>query len=277
MQGKIIKNISNDYTVLSNNQTYICKSRGKFRNMHITPLVGDNVLFDDDNKYIMEILTRKNELVRPPVSNVDQAIIITSMKKPDFSTNLLDKLLVIIEFNNIKPVICFTKLDLLNADELSEYSKYFDYYKSIGYEVFFNNNIESLQGIFKDKISVLTGQSGSGKSSLINKLDSNFNLKTDEISLALGRGKHTTRHTELIEVCDGYVADTPGFSAISFEGMEKSDIRDNFIEFNSYRHLCKYKDCMHNNESDCEIKNKVDDGTIIKSRYENYIKFITSR
>lgn len=277
MQGKIIKNVSNDYTVLANNNSYICKSRGKFRNMHITPLVGDNVEFDEKAKYIMEILPRKNELVRPPVSNVDQAIIVASLKEPDFSTNLLDKLLTVVEFNNIKPIICFTKIDLLTKEELNELKPFLEYYESIGYKTYYNNNINSLKDIFKDKISVLTGQSGSGKSSLINRLDPNFNLKTDEISMALGRGKHTTRHTELMNVCGGYLADTPGFSAISFSNMEKSDIRDNFIEFNTYRHLCKYKDCMHNNELDCEIKNKVADNTILKSRYENYIKFITSR
>ena len=277
MQGKIIKNISNDYTVLANNMSYICKSRGKFRNMHITPLVGDNVEFDEKAKYIMEILPRKNELVRPPVCNIDQAIIVTSLKEPDFSTNLLDKLLTVVEYNNIKPIICFTKIDLLTEDELNELKPYLEYYESIGYKTYYNNNVDSLKEIFKDKISVLTGQSGSGKSSLINRLDSSFNLKTDEISMALGRGKHTTRHTELMKVCGGYLADTPGFSAISLSDMEKSDIRDNFIEFNTYRHSCKYKDCMHNNEIDCEIKNKVADKTILKSRYDNYIKFITSR
>ena len=277
MQGKITKNISNDYTVLANNVSYICKSRGKFRNMHITPLVGDNVEFDEKAKYIMEILPRKNELVRPPVCNIDQAIIVTSLKEPDFSTNLLDKLLTVVEYNNIKPIICFTKIDLLTEDELNELKPYLEYYESIGYKTYYNNNVDSLKEIFKDKISVLTGQSGSGKSSLINRLDSSFNLKTDEISMALGRGKHTTRHTELMKVCGGYLADTPGFSAISLSDMEKSDIRDNFIEFNTYRHSCKYKDCMHNNEIDCEIKNKVADKTILKSRYDNYIKFITSR
>lgn len=274
MEGRIIKVVSNDYTVSSNNQIYICKSRGKFRNMNITPLVGDTVNFDPNNKYILEVNKRKNSLVRPPISNVDQAVIITSVKTPDFSTNLLDKLLVIIEFNNIKPIICFTKLDLLSEEELANINEYINYYKKIGYDVYINNETEKIKKIFKDKVTVFTGQSGAGKSTLLNHLDNSLNLKTDEISIALGRGKHTTRHVELIPLFDGLVADTPGFSAISFIDMTNSDIRDNFIEFNEYRDECKYSDCMHNLEDDCNIKKKVNEGIILKSRYENYLKFI---
>ena len=274
MQGKIIKLISNDYTVLSGEKQYICKSRGKFRNLNVTPLVGDNVIFDENNKYILEILPRKNSLVRPPVSNIDACVIVTSVKEPDFSANLLDKLLTIVEFNNIKPIICFTKLDKINTDELSNIKNIMDYYKKIGYLVYTNQQIGLIKEIFKDKIMVFTGQSGAGKSTLLNKLDSTLNLKTDEISLALNRGKHTTRHVELIPLYDGYVADTPGFSAISFLEMTNSDIRDNFIEFNNYRDKCQYKDCMHDSESDCEIKRQLNNGNILNSRYENYIKFI---
>jgi ribosome biogenesis GTPase len=277
MQGRIVKLISNDYTVLANNKLYVCKSRGKFRNMNISPLVGDLVLFDFENNYIMEVKPRKNSLVRPPICNVDQAVIITSVKQPDFSTNLLDKLLVIIEFNNIKPIICITKMDLLEENEIDSITEQIDYYRKIGYEVYFNTEIEKIKNLFKDKITVFTGQSGAGKSTLLNSLDENLNIKTNDISLALGRGKHTTRHVELIPLFDGLVADTPGFSAISFHDMTNSDIRDNFIEFNQYRHHCKYKDCMHQNEDDCKIKNMVDDNTILKTRYENYLKFITKR
>ena len=274
MQGKIIKNVSNDYTVLENGQKYVCKARGKFRKLNLTPLVGDDVIFDENNNYILEILPRKNSLVRPPVSNIDQVIIVTSVKKPDFDTNLLDKMLCIVEFNNIKPIICLTKLDLLDNKELEEINHYIDYYKSIGYDVIINTEIEKLKDLIKDKINVFTGQSGAGKSTLLNKLDSSLNLKTDEISLALNRGKHTTRHTELINVCSSWIADTPGFSSLEFTSMTSSDIRDNFIEFNEHKELCRYKDCMHNLEDECEIKNKVNDNTILKSRYENYLKFI---
>ena len=275
MRGKIIKLISNDYTVLSNDKQYVCKSRGKFRNMKINPLVGDEVIFDEENNYILEVLPRKNYLLRPPVANVDQAVIITSVKHPDFSSNLLDKLLCIIEFNNIKPIICFTKLDLLNDNELEEINKIIDYYKKI-YEVYINDDIESIKHIFKDKISVFTGQSGAGKSTLLNKLDESLQIKTNEISIALGRGKHTTRHVELIPLYDGLVADTPGFSAVDFTDMTNADIRDNFIEFNEYREDCKYKDCMHNKEDECAIKSEIDKN-ILKSRYENYLNFINKR
>lgn len=274
MEGRIIKVISNDYSVLVNNQIYICKPRGKFRNIKITPLVGDIVTFDPINNYLLEIKSRKNSLIRPPISNIDQAVIITSVKEPDFSTNLLDKLLVIIEFNNVKPIICFTKLDLLNKNELKEIKEYINYYQRIGYDVYLNTEINKIKKIFKDKVTVFTGQSGAGKSTLLNHLDKSLNLKTDEISVALGRGKHITRHVELIPLFGGLVADTPGFSAISFIDMTNNDIRDNFIEFNEYRHNCKYKDCMHNLEDGCYIKEKVNDGTILKSRYENYLKFI---
>ncbi|MBR6690573.1 MAG: ribosome small subunit-dependent GTPase A [Bacilli bacterium] len=273
MVGKIIKQISNDYTVKVDDKLYICKARGKFRNMHITPLVGDNVKIDEENNYILEILDRKNELDRPSVSNIDQVVIVTSVKIPDFSSNLLDKLLTIIEFNNIKPVICFTKLDLLNEEEIKHIKEIMNYYKQIGYEVYSNTD-SNLKDIFKDKITVFAGQSGAGKSSLLNRLDNTLNLEIGEVSIALGRGRHTTRHTELIEVLGGLIADTPGFSSIDFRGMKKSDIRDNFIEFNEYRDICEYKDCMHINELKCMVKDKVNDNTILKSRYENYLKFV---
>ena len=275
MKGKIIKILSNDYTVkLDNEDIIICKARGVFRNKNITPLVGDNVLVDEDKRLILEIDKRKNELVRPPVSNIDQAIVVTSCIRPDFSSNLLDKMLTIIEFNNIKPIICFTKYDLLKE------TKYIDdiinYYKKIGYEVFINNQIEDLKKIFSDKVTILTGQTGVGKSTLINKLG-NLNLNTNDISEALGRGKHTTRVVELFEMLNGLVADTPGFSSLSFIDMSKEDIRDNFIEFNEYRDKCKYSDCMHINEDECEIKRKIEENIILKERYENYKKFIEEK
>lgn len=277
MQGKIIKQISNDYTVKTENDIYICKSRGKFRNLNITPLVGDIVEFDALNKYILEVYTRKNELIRPPISNVDQAFIITNVKEPDFSSYLLDKLLVIIEYNSIKPVICFTKLDLLSEEEKKEILKYINYYRELGYSVFENNEIESIKQSFLNKVTVFTGQSGAGKSTLLNKIDSGLKLKTDKISKALGRGKHTTRHTELIEIAGGLVADTPGFSSIDFQKMTRDDIRDQFLEFELYRDQCKYKDCMHDKEDACVIKEKVNEGIINTTRYENYLQFINPK
>lgn len=274
MIGRIIKCISNDYTVLADDKTYLCKSRGKFRKLQLTPLVGDLVKFDEQQCYILEILPRKNSLVRPPVANIDQAILITSVRHPDFSSHLLDKLITVVEFNHIKPIICFTKLDLLEEKEKAKMEKIISYYREIGYEVFTNTEVEKIKGIFKQKVSVFTGQTGAGKSTLLNKLDSTLQIKTGEISMALGRGRHTTRHTELLSIEGGLVADTPGFSALSLEELSPEDIRDQFVEFNQYRHLCKYKDCMHRKEQHCMIKEKVKDGTILKSRYENYLNFI---
>lgn len=274
MIGRIIKCISNDYTVLADDKTYLCKSRGKFRKLQLTPLVGDLVKFDEQQCYILEILPRKNSLVRPPVANIDQAILITSVRHPDFSSHLLDKLITVVEFNHIKPIICFTKLDLLEEKEKAKMEKIISYYREIGYEVFTNTEVEKIKGIFKQKVSVFTGQTGAGKSTLLNNLDSTLQIKTGEISMALGRGRHTTRHTELLSIEGGLVADTPGFSALSLEELSPEDIRDQFVEFNQYRHLCKYKDCMHRKEQHCMIKEKVEDGTILKSRYDNYLNFI---
>lgn len=273
MEGIIIKNISNDYLVKSGNNEYICRPRGKFRNMKLIPLVGDRVIFDEDKKYLLEIKTRKSSLIRPSVANVDQALIVSSVKKPDFDANLLDKLLTIISFNRIEPIICFTKLDLLNNDERVEIDKYIEYYRKIGYVVVTNEDKNNFKDLFRNKISVLTGQSGAGKSSLINLLDSNLNLKTDEISLSLNRGKHTTRHTELYELLDGYIVDTPGFSSVDFREMSEEDIRDNMKEMFDNLHYCKYRDCMHIKEDGCRVKELVDSGDILISRYDNYKYF----
>ena len=270
MIGRIIKILSNDYTVKYDDEIIVCKVRGKFRSLHLTPLVGDFVKFDKDKKYIMEILNRKNELVRPPVSNIDQVIIITSVKDPDFESNLLDKLLVILEYNKIKPIICFSKLDLL--DDTKEIYKYINYYREY-YDVYLNTEIDKIKEVFKNKLTVFTGQSGAGKSTLLNKLNPNLNLKTNEISYALGRGKHTTRHVELLELFDGMVADTPGFSAINFN-MNNIEIKDNFVDFDKYREECEFRDCTHIKEENCGIKKHVDSGDILKSRYENYLKFV---
>ena len=276
MEGIIIKNISNDYLVRSKNGEYLCRPRGKFRNMKLIPLVGDKVIFDEEKNYLLEILSRKNSLIRPSVANVDQAIVVSSVKMPELDTNLLDKMLTIISYNKIEPVICFTKLDLLNDEERIEIDKYIEYYRSVGYVVVTNEDKNNFNDLFKNKITVLTGQSGAGKSSLLNFLDSGLNLKTDEISLALNRGKHTTRHTELYELLDGYIVDTPGFSSIDFRGMERSDIRDNMKEMFDNLHDCKYRDCMHIKEDGCRVRELVSDNVILESRYINYKNFIDS-
>lgn len=273
MEGRIIKNISNDYVVKIDNELYTCKPRGKFRISNLTPLVGDIVEIDNNNNYIIDIKKRKNSLIRPSVSNIDKAIIVTSVK-PKLDTNLLDKLLVLTMYNNIEPVICFTKLDLLNLEELKEINSIINYYESIGYVTVKNTQIDKIKSILKNNLSVFVGQSGAGKSSLLNKLDSKLELKTNEISKALGRGKHTTRHVELFEVCEGLVVDTPGFSSLDLSSLSNMDIRDNMKEMFDNLDKCKYRDCMHYKEDGCYVKSLVNDNVIMKSRYENYISFL---
>lgn len=274
MKGQIIKIISNDYFVESNNKKYICKARGKLKKDNIIPKVGDYVIFNKEEKVLEKILPRKNELDRPNVSNIDEAFIITSLKKPDFSTNLLDKLLVICEINKIVPVICITKKDLLSKNEWSNIKKIIKYYKKLGYLVLYNTNILKIKKRFKNKTVVFTGQTGAGKSTLLNKLDKSLNFETNEISKALGRGKHTTRYVTLVDINKGKVLDTPGFSAIDLTKYTDEEIKNSFLEFRKYH--CPYKNCMHINEKECKVKIHVGK-QILKSRYENFLKFIEKR
>ncbi|MBR1417043.1 MAG: ribosome small subunit-dependent GTPase A [Bacilli bacterium] len=270
MKGKIIKNISNLYSVLVNDEIYDCIPRGKFRNLNITPLVGDEVIIDIENKYILEVLKRRNELNRPMISNVDAGIILTSLKGPNLSLLLLDKQISFLTINNIEPVIIFSKLDLI--DDLNDINNLRKYYESIGIKVFYNNELEKIKKYLKGKEVVITGQTGAGKSTLINKLG-NLNIKTSEISKALGRGRHTTRHVQIYNIDGINIADTPGFSALELNNYSKEEIRESFIEFENSD--CKFKDCMHIKELNCKIKEKVNDNTILSSRYDNYIKIIS--
>lgn len=275
MEGQIVKIISNLYFVNCGGKLYECHSRGRFRNDNITPTVGDYVRIDVENQYILEILPRKNTLIRPFVSNIDQAFIVTSCKSPDFSSNLLDKLLVMLEYHTIQPIICLTKLDLLSKAEKSELEKIKKYYQEIGYLVVENTELETIKSLFQDNTTVFTGQTGAGKSTLLNQIDSRLNLETGEISKALGRGKHTTRHVELIELFGGKVLDTPGFSALDFKELKKEDIRDSFIEFEKFP--CPYSDCMHIKEEECAVKKAMVEGKILATRYENYQKFVEGK
>ena len=274
MKGQIVKILSNLYFVNCDGTIYECHSRGNFRNKNITPVVGDYCMVDIENKYILEILPRKNFLIRPLVANIDQGLIVTSLKTPDFSTNLLDKLILIMELNNIKPIICITKEDIVDNNIKEEVKEVLNYYKKIGYTVFYNYETEEIKKIFKDKTTVFTGQTGAGKSSLFNRLDPNLNFETGEVSIALGRGKHTTRFVELISLFDGKLVDTPGFSSIDLSVFSKEDIKNSFVEFKNFN--CKYRDCNHINESinECLVKQAVESKAILKSRYENYLKFI---
>lgn len=272
MKGQIIKINSDLYYVNSTNQLYICKCRGIFRKEHISPVVGDYVLFNKDKKIIEEILPRKNIFERPKVSNIDQAILITSLKIPDFSLNLLDKFIVLMEINKVKPIICITKEDLCSKEELDNIWKILKYYEELGYTVLSNQELDRIKEILKDKTSVFTGQTGAGKSTLLNKLNPDWKLETGEVSSALGRGRHTTRVVSLYPFLGGKVMDTPGFSALEFKNYSKEQIRNAFIEFSKYQ--CPFKDCSHTNEEECVIKKEVLVNNILESRYLNYLNFI---
>jgi len=272
MKGQIIKINSDLHFVNCDDQVYPCKCRGLFRKEHIVPVVGDYVLFSKDKLLIEKVLPRKNIFQRPKVSNIDQAFLITSLKLPDFSLNLLDKFIVLMEINKVEPIICITKSDLMDNGELKKIEKILDYYRNLGYRVLYNTEIMKIKHLLKNKTSVFTGQTGAGKSTLLNKLNPDWNLEVGEISLALGRGKHTTRVVELFELYDGKVMDTPGFSSLEFSNYSKEQIRDAFIEFKKYP--CLYKDCMHTKEEECVVKREVFANNILESRYNNYLNFI---
>lgn len=272
MQGQIIKIVSDLHYVSYNNEVYPCKCRGIFRKEHITPVVGDYVLFSIEKKLIEKILPRRNEFERPKVSNIDQAFIVTSLVNPDFSLNLLDKLLVLMELHKVEAIICVTKEDLVDNDKLKEVNSILDYYKNVGYKVVSNQDVLEICKLIKGKTSVFTGQTGAGKSTLLNKINPNWNLETGEVSIALGRGRHTTRIVELFEIYGGKVMDTPGFSALDFNTYSREEIRDAFIEFSEYP--CPFKDCMHTKEKECQVKINVSANNILDSRYNNYLNFI---
>ena len=272
MNGIIVRIISNLYTVKCGNELYGCRARGFFRNKKISPMVGDIVTIDPENNIIVEIKERKNELQRPVVANIDFAFVVTSVKEPNLDLNLLDKLLTITYLRDIEPVICFTKTDLLNAKEAEMIQNIKKYYEMIGYKAVLNTELDKIKKIISNKTVVLAGQSGAGKSSLINNLDTSLELKTDQISMALGRGKHTTRHVELFQIGDGFVVDTPGFSCIDLKVLSKNQIKEAFLEFNDYS--CRFRDCMHNKEIGCGVKEAVLKKRILESRYDNYLRFI---
>lgn len=272
MQGRITKQISNQYTVDTGKEKIICSARGKFKNMGLSPVVGDIVDIDTNNQTIEKILNRRNKLDRPVVANVDVALIVTSLKKPDLSYTLLDKLLTIVISNNIEPIIILTKLDLLPKSELKQIKKNLKYYEKLGIKVIPNTKLRKLKKKISHKVVVLTGQSGAGKSSILNKLDKTLNLETKPISEALNRGVHTTRHTELYKINNMYMVDTPGFSALDLNNIDVTTLISTFPEFSKF--TCMYKDCTHNNEKNCGVKKALEEGLILPSRYDNYLKFL---
>ncbi|OLP66485.1 putative ribosome biogenesis GTPase RsgA [Bacillus pumilus] len=287
-EGKIIKALSGFYYVLDeseeNGKVIQCRARGIFRKNKVTPLVGDYVVYQADNDkegYVLEVKERTNELVRPPISNVDQAVLVFSATEPSFSTSLLDRFLVLVEANHIKPIICITKMDLLKTDQEREtIQAYADDYRQIGYDVHLTSTneregIEKLMPHFHHKITVFAGQSGVGKSSLLNAMSPDLALKTNNISSHLGRGKHTTRHVELIHTAQGLIADTPGFSSLEFTGIESEDVGLYFLDIRERSADCKFRGCLHVKEPGCAVKRAVENEQIRAFRYQHYLEFLT--
>jgi ribosome biogenesis GTPase len=281
-EGKIIKALSGFYYVLSDGEIFQCRGRGVFRKHKITPLVGDEVIFQAENKtdgYIMEIRERKNELIRPPIANIDQAILVFSAVQPDFSPGLLDRFLVLIEAKDIRPLIVISKMDLTDDKTKPIVEKYASDYRNIGYEVIetsavTKDGVDLLLPYLEGHTSVFAGQSGVGKSSLLNALRPDLQLKTNDISTHLGRGKHTTRHVELIEIGGGLVADTPGFSSLEFNEIEAEQLPLCFPEFRERAHECKFRGCTHIAEPKCAVKAALEAGEIQSYRYEHYLSFM---
>lgn len=280
-EGRIVKALSGFYYVADGDRVYSCRARGLFKKKgaKITPLVGDWVRYDvinDEEGYVMEVGERTSELVRPPISNVDQAVLVFSMYKPMFSSLLLDKFLVHTERAGIDSVIVLSKADQAEEEEIAEIVKK---YEAIGYTVIPTSKVDQrgiaeVKELLRDRISVFAGQSGVGKSSLINLLFPGISLQTGEVSEKLGRGKHTTRHVELIPLeGGGYVADTPGFSSLEFMDMNEQDLADSFRDFASLSPDCKFRGCLHISEPSCAVQAALEAGEASMERYEHYKQF----
>ena len=274
-KARIIAIVSNRCTLLlEDGSRQIGTLMGKLRKDK-APVVGDivEIEFLEDKVAIQRILPRVNELRRPLIANVDQAIIVMSMKEPDYSSVLLDRLIFQVCYAKIKPVICFTKMDLLNENEQHLIDE-IQAYKDAGYEVYTtsqNEEPKALVEALKNRISVLTGQSGAGKSSLLNRINPDFQLQTQVISKALGRGKHTTRHCELHQVGEGWVADTPGFSSLDFNHMEIITLANVIPDFQPYLNQCRFNDCTHLHEPGCAIIEAKQQQQLNQARYEHYV------
>ena len=276
MTGLIIKIISNQYTILTEEgQEVLAVAMGKLR-LGSKPLVGDKVEYEllDGRYAIQKILPRKNYLVRPAIANVDQAMIVMSAVQPVFSPLLVDKLIFLISYRDIEPVIVITKMDLVSPND--RINTYINDYAESGYQVITvgrDRDVEDVRDALKGKITVLTGQSGVGKSTLLNRLDKDFAAATQEISKSMGRGKHTTRHTQLFPVGEGLIADTPGFSSLDFSRIDALTLAGKIHDFRNAGE-CRFKDCKHVNEPDCAVKKKVELGEISSIRYNNYLETV---
>ncbi len=276
IKGRIIRLISNRYQILLDDKNIIdAIASGKLR-LKMAPKTGDIVHLEiREEKYmITDILERFNDLRRPAISNIDQMLIVVSAKDPDFSVSLVDQMMVMSNYHNVKPILIVSKIDLLDKDD--EINILIDNYKKSGYKVLKSGKDQDttqIEALVANKFSVLSGQSGVGKSTLLNRINPDFEIKTQEISQALGRGKHTTRHVQFLPVGSGWVADTPGFSKIDLTVLTIEDLRDSMFEFEKYSQHCRFSDCFHINEPGCAVISAVEDDFIPKERYENYVKF----
>lgn len=276
MKGKILKGIGGFYYIKTEDEIIECKARGNFRYQGLKPMVGDNVeiVVEKGKGRIEKIFDRSSELIRPTVSNVTLAFVVFAIKNPDLNFDLLNRFLLLCESNNIEAVVCLNKVDLVDEEEKNILKEKIN---EIGYEVLFINakagmGIESLREKIKDNVTVLCGPSGAGKSTLINKLTDREHMETGEVSEKLGRGKHTTRHSELIPVEGGYIVDTPGFSTLDVNFIEKEDLKESFPDFYEYNNSCKFRGCLHYKEPGCSVKEAVENGEINKFRYDFYIR-----
>lgn len=284
MRGKIVKGIAGFYYVYAKEENkaggniYECKAKGIFRKDNRKPLVGDNVeiaVIDEENKTgnIVDILPRENALIRPAVANIDQALVIFAVTKPEPNLNLLDRFLLMMRQQEKKCIICFNKTDLA---AVGEKEKLFSVYEKSGCPILFvsaknKQGMEELLSLLKGKTTTAAGPSGVGKSSIINAIQSEITMETGEISEKIARGKHTTRHCELIAAGeDTFIMDTPGFSSLGMFELEKDELKFYYPEFEGYGKRCRFQGCNHVNEPDCEVKRAVEEGKIDPKRYENY-------
>lgn len=286
MQGKIIKGIAGFYYVCmtdsasDTNRIYECKAKGIFRKDGTKPLVGDDVemdVLDEETKKgnIRKILPRKNALIRPAVANVDQALVIFAAARPAPNFNLLDRFLIMMARQELPCIICFNKQDIVEEEERKKLTAI---YENCGCSVVFSSvakgeGIDRIRELLQGKTTTVAGPSGVGKSSMVNSLSGNTHMEIGEISEKIDRGKHTTRHAELLLIGpDTYIVDTPGFSSLSVFDMEKEELKDFYPEFAQYEANCRFRGCSHINEPDCGVKDALHDGKISAMRYENYVQ-----
>ena len=279
MQGKIVKGIAGFYYVhVVESGVYECKAKGIFRKDGIKPLVGDDVEIEildekDMEGNIMQILPRRNDLIRPAVANIDQALVVFAAAKPKPHFQLLDRFLVMMESKEIPAILCFNKSDIVDDAEIASLK---EIYENCGYPLLFTSakeetNIDELKELLRGKTTAIAGPSGVGKSSLINQLQSGVKMETGSISRKIERGKHTTRHSELIVLEDGsYIMDTPGFSSLYVGDIEKEELKYCFPEFSAYEGKCRFNGCSHTHEPGCAVQEAVEEGKIHRMRYEDY-------